>query len=299
VSDWGITENCTEYCQNGMPAGQKPGVAQIGMPWGVLELTKEERFAKSINAGVDQIGGTEDTDSLLAAVKDGKISEARVREAARRILIQKFELGLFEDPYVDAGAADGIVGKPEFAQAGEAAQEHATVLLENKDHTLPLRSGMKVFLFGIDAGAAKAHGFTVVDSPAQADVAILRAEAPFETLHPGYFFGGRQHEGRLNFEPGDAAYDALLKCGKTPAVMTVSLDRPAILTEVKDRTAALLGNFGISDDALFAVLSGKARPEGKLPFELPSSMEAVRMQKSDLPHDSLKPLYAFGFGLRY
>jgi beta-glucosidase len=158
---------------------------------------------------------------------------------------------------------------------------------------------MKVFLFGIDAGAAKAHGFTVVDSPAQADVAILRAEAPFETLHPGYFFGGRQHEGRLNFEPGDAAYDALLKCGKTPAVMTVSLDRPAILTEVKDRTAALLGNFGISDDALFAVLSGKARPEGKLPFELPSSMEAVRMQKSDLPHDSLKPLYAFGFGLRY
>ena len=71
------------------------------------------------------------------------------------------------------------------------------------------------------------------------------------------------------------------------------------MTEVQAKTAAILANFGISDDALFAVLSGQSRPEGKLPFELPSSMDAVRAQKSDLPHDSVKPLYPFGFGLRY
>jgi beta-glucosidase len=299
VSDWGITEDCTELCQNGMPAGQKPGVAQIGMPWGVETLSKVDRFAKTINAGVDQVGGTEDAASLLAAITSGKISEDRVREAARRILVQKFELGLFEDPYVASAQANGIVGKPEFVKAGVEAQEHATVLLENKKHILPLKAGIKVYLFGIDAAAAKAHGFTVVDSPEKADVAIVRAETPFELLHPGYFFGSRQHEGRLNFQPGDAAYDAVLKCGKIPVVMTVSLDRPAVLTEVREKTAALLGNFGISDDALFAVLSGEAKPEGKLPFELPSSMEAVRAQRSDLPHDSAKPLYAFGFGLRY
>jgi hypothetical protein len=43
----------------------------------------------------------------------------------------------------------------------------------------------------------------------------------------------------------------------------------------------------------------RAGPEGRLPFELPSSMEAVRQQKEDLPHDSKDPLYPFGFGLRY
>ena len=236
---------------------------------------------------------------LLAAVKDGKVSEARVRAAARRILIQKFELGLFEDPYVDAAKADAIVGNPEFIKAGVEAQERATVLLRNEHRTLPLRTGMKVFLVGVDAATAKAHGFQVVDSADQADVAIVRADTPFETLHRGYFFGGRQHEGRLNFQSGDAAYDALGKCGKTPVVLTISLDRPAILTEVQAKTAAILANFGISDDALFAVLSGQSRPEGKLPFELPSSMDAVRAQKSDLPHDSVKPLYPFGFGLRY
>src|SRR5436853_5931374 len=84
---------------------------------------------------------------------------------------------------------------------------------------------------------ARAHGFTVVNSPDEADIAIMRAAAPFETRPPGYFFGARQHEGRLNFQPGDAVYDALLRCGKTPVVMTVYLDRPAILTEGKDKIA--------------------------------------------------------------
>jgi beta-glucosidase len=47
------------------------------------------------------------------------------------------------------------------------------------------------------------------------------------------------------------------------------------------------------------VLFGKAKPEGKLPFELPSSMEAVRRQKADVPYDSENPLFPFGYGLTY
>jgi beta-glucosidase len=84
-----------------------------------------------------------------------------------------------------------------------------------------------------------------------------------------------------------------------PTVATIYLDRPAILTGVRARAKAILGNFGVSDDALVDVLSGRARPEGRLPFELPSSMAAVRAQRSDLPHDSARPLYRFGYGLRY
>ncbi|HTV01382.1 MAG TPA: hypothetical protein VMF13_12615, partial [Luteitalea sp.] len=50
---------------------------------------------------------------------------------------------------------------------------------------------------------------------------------------------------------------------------------------------------------LLDVLSGQHAPTGKLPFELPSSMEAVRAQKEDLPHDSAAPLYRFGHGIAF
>ena len=298
VSDWGITSDCSHECQEGMPAGQRAGVAQIAMSWGVMDLSRPERFAATINAGVDQVGGTDDVAALLDAAKSGKLSETRMREATGRILEQKFAIGLFEDPYVDASTARTVVGDPASLRAGEQAQERAMVPLTSRLGSAPVKAGAKVWLFHVDPTAAKAAGLTVVDSPEQADVAIIRAETPSELLHPGYFFGGRQHEGRLNFQPGDPAYDALLKCGKTPAVMTVDLDRPAILTEVKDKAAALYADFGVSDHALLEVLTGKARAEGHLPFELPSSMAAVAAQKSDMPHDSAKPLFAYGYALK-
>src|SRR5277367_5510603 len=203
VSDWGITNDCSQSCRDGVPGGQKPGTDQIAMSWGVTEMSRSDRFAKAINAGVDQVGGTEDVSALLEAEKNGKISETRMREAAKRILVQKFAIGLFENPYVDAAAAKDTVGNPASLKAGQEAQKRAMVLLENKHDTLPIRPGIKVWLFHIGANEAKAHGLVVVDTPAQADVAIIRAETPADKLHPGYFFGSRQHEGRLNLQPGD------------------------------------------------------------------------------------------------
>jgi beta-glucosidase len=109
-----------------------------------------------------------------------------------------------------------------------------------------------------------------------------------------------QHEGDLSFLEGDKAYDELVRVSAlVPTVATVYLDRPAILTPVRDHVRALLGNFGVSDDALIDVLSGKAAPLGKLPFDLPSSMASVEAQHSDVAHDLAKPLYPFGFGRRY
>jgi beta-glucosidase len=298
VSDWGITNNCSESCRDGAPVGQKPEVDQIAMSWGVTEMSRADRFAKAVNAGVDQVGGTEDVASLLDAEKSGELSEARMREAAKRILVQKFSIGLFENPYVDAAAAKETVGNAASLKAGEEAQKRAMVLLENRHNTVPIRPETKVWLFHVSANDAKARGLVVVDTPAQAEIAIIRAETPSQNLHPGYFFGSRQHEGRLNLQPGDPAYDALVQCGKTAAVMTVYMDRPAILTDVKDKVATLYADFGVSDGALLDVLMGKGEPEGHLPFELPSSMEAVAAQKSDLPHDSVKPLYPYGYALK-
>jgi len=77
------------------------------------------------------------------------------------------------------------------------------------------------------------------------------------------------------------------------------LDRPAVIPEISAAAKGLFGEYGASDAAVLDVVFGKARPEGKLPFELPSSMEAVRKQRTDVPRDSENPLYPFGFGLSY
>jgi beta-glucosidase len=69
--------------------------------WGVEKLSKEERVAKIINAGVDQFGGENCPEVIVQLVKDGKISEKRIDESVKRLLRQKFQLRLFDDPYVD------------------------------------------------------------------------------------------------------------------------------------------------------------------------------------------------------
>jgi beta-glucosidase len=305
LTDWAITNDCNEKCINGAPKGERPSFADIGMPWGVESLPKQARFVKAVQAGVDQFGGTEDAKVLVDAVRKGEITEARVDESVRRIMAQKFELGLFEHPFVDADAAARSVGSDAFRSAGLDAQRRSLVLLENKDGMLPLKAtgrngALRVYLIGIDSSAARRAGWTVASDPAQADVAIARLVAPFQTLHPNYVFGAMQHEGDLAFHEGEKAYDELVRVSAlVPTIATVYLDRPAILTPVRDRVRALIGNFGVSDDALVDVLSGKAAPLGKLPFDLPASMASVEAQHSDVAHDLAKPLYPFGFGRRY
>lgn len=307
LSDWAITRDCPEACRSGASAGQKPVPADIGMPWGVEDLTVAQRFAKAINAGVDQVGGTEQSKSIVQDVHNGSISEARVREAAARILLQKFQLGLFEQPYVDEAKAATIAGNQEFVREGQTAQAKAVVLLENKrvasteKPLLPIApKGKKVYLSGVAAKAAEATGFIVVADPAQADLVIIRAPAPYESEHPNFFFGSRQHEGRLAFTEKDAAYAELLRVSPlVPTVFLTTLERPLILTNIRPHATALLGDFGISDEALLGLITGEVSPGGHLPFELPSSVEEVRQQRSDLPHDSQSPFFPFGFGLHY
>jgi len=84
-----------------------------------------------------------------------------------------------------------------------------------------------------------------------------------------------------------------------PTIVTIYIDRPAVIPEISDAAKALIAEYGADDAAVLNVIFGKARPEGRLPLELPSSMEAVRNQKEDLPYDSEDPLYPFGFGLEY
>lgn len=304
VSDWAITNDCTGPCIEGLAPGQQPTPAHIGMPWGVEGLSRLERFIKGVEAGLDQFGGVEETSVLVEAVRAGKLTEARLDQSVTRIMRQKFELGLFDNPYVDVEKAATIAGNDTFTREARTAQSRSLVILENRNDLLPLRSEArgpkKVYLYKVDPQVARENGFTVVERPEDAELAIVRAVAPFETLHPGYFFGLRQHEGDLSFRDGNQDYETIKAVSaKVPTIVTLYLDRPAILTNIREKAAALLGNFGVSDQSLFDALLGRVAPQGRLPFELPSSMDEVKVQSVDKPYDTRNPLYRFGYGLAY
>jgi len=122
--------------------------------WGVEELDPAERLIKIIEAGCDQLGGETLPELLVEVVQAGRISESRIDESARRILRDKFRLGLFDDPYVDPDVAAKTCGSDAFRAAGSDAQRRAMVLLAN-DGLLPLEPGKRLYVDGLDAETAR------------------------------------------------------------------------------------------------------------------------------------------------
>ena len=94
------------------------------MPWGVEHLTEKERQRLIVEAGVDQIGGDSNPRYIIEMVKEGAVPERRIDDSARRVLKPLFQLGLFENPYVDPDRARSIVANSHFMQAGEKAREN-------------------------------------------------------------------------------------------------------------------------------------------------------------------------------
>jgi beta-glucosidase len=272
-TDWGITST---------------------MAWGMLYNSVRDRYKKALMAGVDQFGHGIEPEIIVDLVNSGEIAEERINESVRRLLKVKFQLGLFENPYVDPAYAKVFVGNAEFQAAADLAQRKSIVLLKNGDHILPLARGTKIYVENVDPAVAAQYG-QVVERLEDADVAVLRVNAPYET-GPGMF--GGIHLGNLGFH-GEQLNDIRAILTAKPTIVAVYLDRPAILTKIVDETAALLGNFGASDAAVLDVIFGDFAPTGKLPFELPSSMDAVEAQFEDVPYDSENPLFEFGFGLTY
>ena len=126
---------------------------------------------------------------------------------------------------------------------------------------------------------------------------VARVNAPYEQNHKNYFFGARYHEGSLDFAADDKDIKFINETSKKhPVIVTVYLDRPAVLTQVKQNANALIANFGVKDDVLFKRLFDSKPYKAKLPFALPDSMDSVLKQSSDLPND-MKALYPLGYGL--
>jgi beta-glucosidase len=266
--------------------------------YGVEHLTPTERARKALEAGVDQFGGEASPEYVVRLVREGAVPESRLDASVRRLLTLKFELGLFDDPYVDVERVSERVGTPEARRLGEAAQRRSQVLLTNRavggEPALPLTRGARLYVRGLDSALAARYG-TLVATPDEADVAILDLESAFE---PG---GGKLapfHEGRLYYTDEELA-PVLDVARRVPTVVTLYLDRPLVIPEIAGAAAAVVGHFGATDAAILDVLFGVASPEGSLPFEMPASWEAVLQQKEDVPFDSGDPLFPCGHGLRY
>jgi beta-glucosidase len=262
--------------------------------WGVEHLSTAERALKAIEAGVDQFGGEQCPEVIVELVREGRISEERIDQSVRRLLREKFRLGLFDNPYLDPEAAQRTVGHSKFVKAGELAQRKSVVLLKNES-VLPLRGRPKLYLENVSPEVAAGYG-QVVGTPAEADFAIIRISTPYQPREG--FLERFFHSGELDFkQPELGRILGLLT--RVPTIVDIYLERPAVIPEIAEKSAALLGTFSVSDAALLDVIFGRFAPSATLPFELPSSMEAVRAQKEDVPHDSPNPLFGYGHGLRY
>ncbi|MFT3889342.1 MAG: glycoside hydrolase family 3 N-terminal domain-containing protein [Arachnia sp.] len=126
-TDWGLI--------NDAPIMGDPFPARA---WGVEHLTPEERIALVLEAGADQFGGEACPELLIALVEAGRVSEDRLDTSARRLLREKFALGLFDNPFVDEDAADTIAGRADFRAAGDAAQRASITVLTNGPADAPL-----------------------------------------------------------------------------------------------------------------------------------------------------------------
>jgi beta-glucosidase len=283
-TDWGLVTDSTIMGQP-MPA----------RAWGVEHLDELSRVEMILNAGCDQLGGEARPELVIKLVELGRISEERIDVSVRRLLREKFILGLFDNPYVDPDHAAATVGKTEFVAGGAEAQRRAYTLLTNRDQILPLRKGRRLYVEGVSNSIASGYG-EVVGDPADAEVALLRLKAPYEPRPGG--FEAMFHAGSLEFAATESDHHAEI-CAAVPTIVDVYLDRPAVLTDLVRDAAAVFGSYGSSDEAFLDVVFGEAQPQGSLPFDLPRSMAAVKASRSDVPFDTVDPIFKFGHGLRY
>ncbi|GAA1781229.1 glycoside hydrolase family 3 protein [Leucobacter iarius] len=284
-TDWGLLTDVQIFGAD-MPA----------RAWGIEHLSRPERMLKAIDAGVDQFGGELCTEVLIDLVREGRVAEERIDASVRRLLREKFRMGLFDSPFVDEDHAEAIVGRADFVEEGLATQSDSLTLLTNTDGILPLQRGIRVYAEGV-APEALAAWATAVETPEEAGVAVLRVKAPYEERDRGGF-SALFHSGSLEFPAEEHA--RLTAIAETvPTVLDVYLDRPAVLGGLEESARAVLVDYGARDEAVLAVLFGDRGPQGALPFDLPRSDAAVIASRSDVAFDTENPTFRFGHGLRY
>jgi beta-glucosidase len=305
--------------------------------WGLEGKSVDEQIVVAIDAGIDVLSGFESNRQVLDLVKSGRIAAARLDQSVRRLLTEQFRLGLFEDPYVDADRAAHLVGNRAFQMKAEEAQRKSIVLLQNQGKLLPLRTSsasapVRLYTMGMRADVVRdarwgsyavtsgdydaAKGERRAAVPAGTDYAIIRVEVSNQGARPDLFFGGANPD-ELNFlafsdmarakswkvTPSLEDIQAVMReAGPQKTVLAIYFRQPYVLDEASGlrQAGAIVATFGVRDAAVMDVLTGRAKPTGKLPFALAANAQAIVKQAPDAPgYEGADTLFPFGFGLGY
>ncbi|RKT01673.1 beta-glucosidase [Chryseobacterium defluvii] len=122
----------------------------------------DDASAQAMNAGLDVIFQTEykHYELFIPPFLDGRISKARIDDAVSRVLRAKFELGLFENPYVSTKEMEELK-KLNHKPLAEKAAAESFVLLQNNNQTLPISEDIKkILIVGTDAVDARLGGYS-------------------------------------------------------------------------------------------------------------------------------------------
>ncbi|ABM02010.1 glycoside hydrolase, family 3 domain protein [Psychromonas ingrahamii 37] len=302
---------------------------QNNRAWGLQDKDKSEQLVVAIEAGTDVFSGFHSNSEVRTLVEQGLVSEARIDESVKRLLKVQFELGLFENPYVDPVRANAIVGNASFQEKALLAQRKAVVLLDNKvaegavEAILPLPAAANLYTMGMDSGVVEGYGYTVTNgdlegerpSAAESDYALIRVRVTNKDTGLLVFggadfkevdvldFTGMAAAGTWDITPSLTDIQAVMaEVGAENTVLSVYFRQPFVMDEasgLKD-AGAILATFGSKDNALMDVVTGGFNPSGKLPFALANSSQAIIDQASDAPgYAEADTLYPFGFGLSY
>jgi beta-glucosidase len=278
------------------------------MPWGVENLTINERYQKALNAGVDIFSGAADPALLLETVRKGMVTEERINQSVSKLLKEKFDLGLFENPYVNVENAVKTVGSAEFQKKADLALRKSIVLLRNEQKTLPLKTATKVYFETYyDKGQGKSPitvnkpavaGLEFVDKKEDADVVLLWLIPTSGGLFNNSYkeIDIRLSANRINVQHVNELINS------KPTIVAINYSNPWVIEEIDFAKASVLATFGTTQDALLDVVRGAFNPTGKMPFTTPKNMQVVIDNKSDVPgfmEGEGYGLFKFGEGLSY
>ena len=207
-------------------------------------------------------------------------------------------------PFVDENLVSELVNRADYIEEGLDAQRKSVVLLSNKDNTLPLPKDISIFVDGMNKDEASNFG-NVVESPENADYVLLFLNTVFNGNQPSGIDRVLDNMLSTMFPNMDLNYsdeinEKIERYSRVSKLIIISdLNRPAILTTAYEKSFGLVGTFGVQDLVILETIFGDNNPTGKLPFEIPSSMEAVENQNPDVADDTENPLFVYGYGLSY
>ena len=301
--------------------------------WQAIDRMAPGDYSKAIEialgAGIDMVMVPNAYPEFIAGTKAlvaaGRVPQARIDDAVRRILKQKARFKLWERPFTDR-ALTAEIGSPAHRAVARDAVRKSMVVLNNDPQTLPLRKDARVHLAGLRAdnigiqcggwsvgwrgrrgpitpGTTVRQAIEKVVGGARLDYSesaagAEKADAVVVVVGEDPYAEGSGDRAKLELSAQDLALiDAAKRSGK-PVVVVLISGRPIILGDVLDAANAVVAAWlpGTEGDGVADVLFGAYKPTGRLSCSWPANMSQIPINVGDPRY---APLFPYGHGLSW